>query len=201
MLTETTTDITMTLCNSVRALTTDHLATHWFSHLKRPKESARRAARKLVAEGFAKTRTAMVTPVDVSSPLLCWAPTTDSRPNFKSIAATNQARWKQPPKSTTVLTPTAKALGRFGGCQRVIRERELEHDCTVANVFLSLSEKERENWVLEDALDEQVYRHRRPDAVVCGNPSVIVDVIGRGYGEAKLRDLWEAFNGSQLEFR
>lgn len=198
MLTETMTEIITTLTTKVRLMTTDQLAQAWFSSLKRPKESANRAARKLTSDGLASKSKAMVAYVDATAPMASWKPDAMPKQAWETISYANQKRWNIPPLATTILTPTNLARSQFGGVKRSIRQAEISHDVTVTSVYLSLPTNQKQNWVLEDCLADE-FNGKRPDAVIQVAPPILIDVIGRGYSAAKIENIWNQFSNQHVE--
>ena len=201
MVTEVRGEILRMLCRDVRLLATAHLATHWFSGLKNPRERANREARELAAAGFVNKAETSLALIDVSTPLYVWKPGSD-KPNFSRLAAANDKRWKEPLRRTQTLTATKKAYELYGGYQRkAVRTRELEHDAAIATLRFQMADQ-LQAWTIEDGLPQAEAGQKRPDAVVqTDGKTILLEMVGRRYSADKLEQLWRAYRNQDFQFR
>ncbi|MCA9136278.1 MAG: hypothetical protein KDB00_05955 [Planctomycetales bacterium] len=161
--------------------------------------------RTLERKGLITKTTAMAAEIDVLT-LYHWDPArADTPPNFQLIATSNKRRWNVPIQATGVAIASEIARTTFGGVTRGdVRRDEIEHDIAVTTrylQFLSGTRQEGAAWVPEDALNEERFSGKRPDALIRTTMSeTIVEVVGRSYRAEKLEDIFNRFAHEKLEF-
>ena len=158
------------------------------------------AIKRLEQLGYVESRKAMAYQLENSSPLLSWKPGRSTQPDFTAIASANRRRWNGEVRETTVITATRQAIARFGGSFRKVRPQEVEHDLRVANFYLDLSPQDQSSWRIEDAIPNDQFGDKRPDAVVIRNGTpVVIEAVGRAYGSSKLQSIFQHFQNYHLE--
>ena len=193
----------------VRLFTTRQLAEYFVPDVKDPMRSANKLARKLVADGMAEKKQTTATIIDVSEPLAVVSCETNVGDiDFNKLVYRNEKRWQAATRvTTTVLTPTNKAISTFGGFKRNIRPNELDHDIGVTELFLQIqrnSPEQADGWTIEDTNNGTTDNEKgRPDAILLGTNQTVIEVVGRRYSADKLQSVVSRFktDGNTLEFR
>src|SRR5690606_23041832 len=124
-----------------------------------------RTARRLVAHGQVQQRTIMAVELSAAEPLFTWQPGNRDAPEFNRLAWRNRKRWLQRLLRTECLIATPAAQELYGGHTRPPRDRELNHDLHVAEVYLQLRKRAPERakaWRLEDELEQITQKQERP---------------------------------------
>lgn len=206
VLSETTDQIIRMLTNDVRVIATHQLAEYIFASGKEPLKAAQKLCRKLEAEGLVTRSHTTATFISVAKPLLQVNPTEQhEEPNWGKLGYQNQLRWKIPTKPTTIIQATPKAHGLFGGEPRTSRQHEVEHDLGVSSYYFHLlwvSPELATSWQGEDSIDTSRFDGHRPDAIVVSKGAeTVLDVLGRGYDAARIRNLVRHFHNHSLELR
>ena len=183
------------LTGRVRLLAWEHARTLWptaYGDRTALKRLAVLTRAGLLVRRYVHSRPALV----LTRPATAWTPDEDA-PDFHALSRCLQARWKEPPRRTTVYLATRRTAGLLGGTARgcVATPYQSSHDLGVASVYLRYLARDPDGaalWVGEDLLPKAGHGQKRPDAELRtpdGEPVRAVE-FGAGYPATRL----EAFH-------
>jgi hypothetical protein len=155
--------------------------------------------RRLERRGLLKLEHAMVhPPLCLEEPLFEWQ-TETLEPDWERLAWMAQSRWNKDPVLSVIVSATAEAKkltgGPIGG--RPIRQTEISHDVTLAQLWLRFRKTEpivAPSWIPEDALSGFEPNQKRPDALitVAGN-EIVLELAGKAYSAKRLAAIHAAY--------
>lgn len=197
---EIRTQIARILATQIRVMTLQQIANHYCLRHTNSRAATRRLVKRLVRDGLVSTWATTAVHLPVAQPLLHWIPG-QHHPHFGRLAWSNQCRWQAAiPAAAVCVVATDKARALFAGTIRPPRPRELEHDIAVTELYLQLRKQglSDNHWQHEDSFPDQ--SEKRPDAILTREEEpVFLDVLGRGYGHKRIKQLWRTFRHQQLQ--
>jgi hypothetical protein len=168
------------------------VASCFFPELKNPLRAARRLTDQLIKDGLVSAPTLMVSEAiqPPFTPLQDFAPGVEGT-NFAQTSYRLSRRWDGHRRPETFVLATKKATRRHGGYVGRIRNVDVDHDCALACVYLSLPEREQKRWRNSAWLEERGWNFGgfEPDAILLGRTfraHVLIEIGGSSYSKSKL---------------
>lgn len=186
-------DIIHALTHYCRIMTAEQIANYWFDHTVSPVKIALQFLRRQEHQGLLRLEHAMVhPPLELREPILDWQPSTSTEPNWQSVAWRVQSRWNRHPVRAVIVSATNHARhlsgGPIGG--RPVRQTEISHDVTLAQLWIHLRQTDPEtasHWTPEDAFTVSGPGHKKPDAVFgSGDSAIVIELGGKAYSAKRL---------------
>lgn len=199
-------EILETLTTKVDMLSFGQLLSAWWPPSRAAARNARRSLCGLVESGLLIRTTVFARPVlELDGPLERWE-VGDPEPDFPSLSARLQARWRERPRQTTVFLATPRAANWLGGraLGRVKRRHQAGHDLNVAAVYLRHVRQAPElaaAWVGEGLFSEKT-EQAVPDALLVGadgRPFRAVE-FAAAYPPERLRSFHESCLAAELPY-
>jgi hypothetical protein len=186
-------DIFDSLTHHCRVMTAEQIANYWFAHTASPVKIAHQFLRRQQRQQLLKLEHAMIhPPLELVEPIIDWKPGFSDEPHWESIAWQVQSRWNRNPVRAIIVSATHEARYLCGGAigGRSIRQTEISHDITLAQLWLRLRQTAPEiaaQWIPEDAISAERLGKRRPDAFLGNDDSQIaIELGGKAYSAKRL---------------
>lgn len=186
-LTERDQQILSVLCNSVRMMSLEQLANHWWQSSANPLLIAGRRLKVLTNQGMLCTANVVAADLPaIERPVVAWVPG-GMEPDFGAVAWQLQNRWKSPPANVVVYVATPKATKTFGGkaTGKIKHHYQATHDLGVAQMYLRYRETKPQliqYWIGEDELAPYRKHQKLPDAIIAEattrTPKLVVEFGG-----------------------
>jgi hypothetical protein len=192
-------EILQALTHHCRLMTAQQIAQQWFGHTVAPTKIALQLLRRLERRRLLDLEHAMVhPPLRVETPIFEW-PGETHEPDWERLAWAAQSRWNKEPRLSVIAsaTPVAQKLigGPIGG--RPIRQTEISHDVTLAQLWLSLRNTEptvAASWIPEDALSGFGPNQKKPDALITvADNEIVIELAGKAYSAKRLAAIHAAY--------
>jgi hypothetical protein len=192
-------DIVHTLTHHCPVLTAEQIGRYWHPHTVAPEKIALQLLRRQARKGLLKLDHSMIhPPLKIHEPLIDWRPGISIEPQWESVAWKVQSRWNQNPVRAVIVSATKEARTLTGGplCGRPTRPLELSHDVTLAEIFLSLRQRDAKaasHWLPDDVLTGYGEGDKKPDAVIGhGDAGIVIELGGKAYSAKRLNAIHDA---------
>ncbi len=194
------------LAESVRAMTTDQISTHWWTDTRWGRSRAKACLKALEASGWIHLQKALVRQIHrPMAPLIEWQPG-DAEPALADIARALHQRAISDARFVTVAYAAKRAVAFFGsGPAPSIKLTQLTHDLNVTELYLRVFRcgDDGMQWRSEDRLPMDWPMRERPDAVLVDDAGQTVLAIeyGGDYPVSRLHELHTGFAKANLSYQ